>query len=192
MEPVNPTPLKIFRHDPLDLSKSSLRFVRLEPRLSAGGLIQCTIAHTTVEASYVCLSYRWGPLSPSTDILINGKIFSVRENLWDFLSMARENDQLQSQPFWIDALCIDQANTTEKNHQVAQMGQVFSGATCVHVWLGANKDLVTSLRILQDPEKAFPADWAVIRANRTSLEPFICHNNYWQRAWVRSLRTIRI
>ncbi len=39
-------------------------------------------------------------------------------------------------PVWIDAICINQNDVLEKNHQVAMMGEVYSGAAEVLVWLG--------------------------------------------------------
>ena len=38
--------------------------------------------------------------------------------------------------FWIDAICIDQENVSERNHQVRMMKSVYSQATLVLVWLG--------------------------------------------------------
>jgi Heterokaryon incompatibility protein (HET) len=41
---------------------------------------------------------------------------------------------------WIDALCIDQANISERTAQVRMMGQIYSGAERVMVWLGEEDD----------------------------------------------------
>ncbi|KAF2633929.1 HET-domain-containing protein [Macroventuria anomochaeta] len=43
--------------------------------------------------------------------------------------------------FWIDALCIDQDNVDERNHQVQQMGEIFSCAQQVFAWLGNNQNI---------------------------------------------------
>ncbi|KAG8166194.1 hypothetical protein KVR01_004746 [Diaporthe batatas] len=37
---------------------------------------------------------------------------------------------------WIDAICIDQQNVAERSEQVGKMGQIYSSATRVLVWLG--------------------------------------------------------
>jgi hypothetical protein len=37
---------------------------------------------------------------------------------------------------WIDSICIDQSSTEERNHQVALMGDVYSMASEVIIWLG--------------------------------------------------------
>ncbi|OAK94213.1 hypothetical protein IQ06DRAFT_182421, partial [Phaeosphaeriaceae sp. SRC1lsM3a] len=121
-----------FRHQPLEHDKPSIRLIHLLPDLSPDGLIQCEIVHETIEAPYTCLSYRWGAPDPSSSILINGQLFAVRQNLLDFLDMARMNGAA-TMTYWIDALCIDQDNILERNHQVAQMGDIFSRATCVNI-----------------------------------------------------------
>jgi len=40
----------------------------------------------------------------------------------------------------IDALCIDQINNVEKNHQVKRMGTIYTGAGEVVVWLGNDEE----------------------------------------------------
>ena len=37
---------------------------------------------------------------------------------------------------WVDALCIDQRNLTEKAEQIPLMGKIFAGADHVLAWLG--------------------------------------------------------
>jgi hypothetical protein len=73
---------------------------------------------------YYALSYTWGDAANPKRILINGTEFSIRENLWTFL---HQQTYLQrTQLIWIDALCIDQGNIHERNHQVGMMAEIFS------------------------------------------------------------------
>jgi hypothetical protein len=63
--------------------------------------------------------------------------------------------------YWIDALCVDQSNITERNAQVARMADVFKKADGVVVWLGKEDDftndaLTTMRRISAIPEKDWP------------------------------------
>jgi len=37
---------------------------------------------------------------------------------------------------WVDALCINQADTDERNEHVKMMGEIYSKASAVHIWLG--------------------------------------------------------
>jgi hypothetical protein len=100
------------------------------------GRVQCEVRHATVNCSYICLSYVWGAPDRGHLINMNKKSFWVRENLLNFLEAASRKHRLRSQWLWIDALCIDQDNVAERNHQVQQMGLIFSRAEEVISWLG--------------------------------------------------------
>lgn len=167
-----------FEHDPLDTSQQSIRLISIDPQLSPEGLVQGIIHHTTIDAQYNCLSYRWGPTDLSHNILVNGKRLNVNKSLHEFLHAVRKFKYREPERkeklylrkcLWIDAICINQALNTEKNHQVAQMGKIYSNAQKVIMWLG--KTGVNRLhRIL---------DSAVERHIR-----FIFYNEYWARAWI--------
>lgn len=56
---------------------------------------------------------------------------------------------------WIDALCVDQDNVSERSHQVNVMGQIYTAACQVLIWLGPEDEstssafeLMTALRSL--------------------------------------------
>jgi hypothetical protein len=51
--------------------------------------------------------------------------------------------------WWIDAICIDQLNVREKNEQVPRMGDIYSMAGRVWIWMGLPSDIFGS-----DPEYA--------------------------------------
>jgi hypothetical protein len=78
----------------------------------------------------------WGPADSTRTILINGESIHIRENLWNFLCQVRTVQSQHQAPLWIDALCIDQSVTTERNHQVSVMGSIYSSASLVISWLG--------------------------------------------------------
>ncbi|KAK0631280.1 heterokaryon incompatibility protein-domain-containing protein [Immersiella caudata] len=50
-------------------------------------------------------------------------------------SKLKLEDLLTTLPIWIDALCIDQANSSERQHQVLLMDRIYSRAKHVIVWL---------------------------------------------------------
>ena len=133
-----------FTHRPLDQSRSSIRIIRILSKRLKFGLRH---ASTVVCTSSHCTSYVWG--SPETEclIVVNGKLLRVRENLYWFLSTANNViKQSTSTWYWIDVLCIDQSNTTERNHQVAQMGTIYSQAQGVSIWMGTD---VATTRLLE-------------------------------------------
>jgi hypothetical protein len=92
-----------FTHEPLDHSKQSIRLLNVKTNASADGLLQCTIVQSTISANYNCLSYTWGEATRCYDILINGKVMSVRQNLFDFLCEVRRTKRFNLR-LWIDAI----------------------------------------------------------------------------------------
>jgi hypothetical protein len=83
--------------------------------------IACKVQVISVDAAipYTAVSYMWGDPTCEREILLDGRLFSVRSNLFDLLEMISEAGTYVI--FWIDALCINQADTIERNHQVTLM-----------------------------------------------------------------------
>ena len=83
---------------------------------------------------------------------------------------------------WVDALCIDQGCRSEREIQVANMGQIFSGAAAVLVWLGQHdEDSSGLMRHLQSHVVDAP--------KRPSLDlqsafDGILNRSYWTRMWI--------
>ncbi|KAJ4024578.1 hypothetical protein NW752_003145 [Fusarium irregulare] len=93
------------------------------------------------EIKYNALSYTWGPPrnlegTDSSDaiILFNGHLFEIQPNLYDALLELRAT--CSETPIWIDALCINQSDQTERSAQVSVMNQIYGSASRVIVWLG--------------------------------------------------------
>lgn len=173
----------IFQHAPLDHSIQSLRVIQICSDLAEDGSLQCTISHATINHPFTCLSYCWGPATVTRQILLNGKPFLVRRNLYDFLEM-QQRTQATPDVYWIDALCIDQTNTAERNHQVAQMGAIFSSALGVQIWLGKNEALVPIFQHMKNPDTITDKEMTVVRSYSDRLQAFICENDYFNRAWI--------
>ncbi|KAH8769027.1 heterokaryon incompatibility protein-domain-containing protein [Diaporthe sp. PMI_573] len=126
-----------FRHEPL-LSDDAFRLLTIRG-ITSEGMIECAIRNecrTKCHRQYDCLSYSWGPPEPSHWIILSGKRFKVRENLFRFFESAVSSHDTIRQSLWTDAICIDQSNTTEVNQQVAQMDRIYQDARYVFVWLG--------------------------------------------------------
>src|SRR5277367_3674687 len=82
---------------------------------------------------YEALSYAWGTLPASEECICNGDGFYLSPTLYRALQCIyrdREPGWL-----WVDAICINQKDETEKASQVAQMGDVYTYADPVVVWL---------------------------------------------------------
>lgn len=132
--------------------------------------------------NYKSLSYTWGsPSGGSRVIRLGGTAFRVRKNLWDFLHRARKRGLTGY--LWIDAICIDQATVGERNHQVSMMGDIYSKAQCVIVWLGDCSDEKCDLLadVFSGHKKHRPT-W-VEAPQQAALNGFM-HSPYWSRAWI--------
>lgn len=66
-------------------------------------------------------------------ILCNDRGVYITQNLYQALLQLRKAD---SGYYWIDAICINQSDPTELARQVQMMGQIYSSAAQVTVWLG--------------------------------------------------------
>jgi len=142
-----------FTHTPLDYRAPSIRLMRIQAGQSSDSPLQCGLRHASTASTYLCLSYVWGPDDSCRWIFVNGQRFRIRQNLYSFLKLAREEQQWRSHWFWIDAICIDQSNDIERNHQVKQMGDVFARAVQVVAWLGTQKEVVLFLETSKYGEK---------------------------------------
>ena len=60
----------------------------------------------------------------------------VTENLWLALRRFGTVQRLSLRTFWIDALCINQTDVSERNSQVQRMADIFANGKCTLVWLG--------------------------------------------------------
>lgn len=99
--------------------------------------IQCSLSVidlSGLHCSYVALSYVWGNREPPLEIRCNGNSFPVTRNLRDGLERIR--DRYQTRTVWVDALCINQSDETERGNQVKLMKRIYSNATQVLIWLG--------------------------------------------------------
>jgi hypothetical protein len=105
--------------------------------------IQCELFEYTLQSScethlYEALSYVWGNAENKLPIYISGSRFDVTINLHSALSQLR-NHSIE-RVLWIDAVCIDQENQAEKEHQIQSMAKIYGQANRVVVWLGEAAD----------------------------------------------------
>lgn len=182
-----------FNYKPLDRSKGALRLIKVFP-LRNDNRIRCRIErHHVATASYVALSYVWGTDDAKKTILLNGKVFRVRPNLYSFLHHVSKLRSLTDELYWIDAICINQYDLNERNGHVRHMGSIYSGAHRVIAWLG-NKSKVnhnsrnlnhrwTCCTLMEEDQRYgvyHKCNWKV--PSDTSWD-FVLHE-YWNRLWI--------
>ncbi|RSL80280.1 hypothetical protein CEP52_017410 [Fusarium oligoseptatum] len=95
------------------------------------------------EPKYEALSYTWASDLPPTQAVVSSSAISGRDYIFEIelggnLASALKHLRYknESRVLWIDAICINQEDTTERNRQVKRMGSIYSLAQRVIVWLG--------------------------------------------------------
>jgi hypothetical protein len=184
---VTPYHIPIFTHTPLDHDQPSIRILKVLPSLSQEGLLQCELANGNISDDFTCLSYTWGEEYTAFPILVNSRLLLVRQNLWDFLQVARRKYPLRT--FWIDAVCIDQSSVNERNHQVAQMGAIYAAATHVIIWLGSSRAISDFLNVWKECDKVESGAswWLETRESLLAVVSgwsLLAKHDYWTRAWI--------
>ena len=142
-----------YQYPPLDYANDNVyRVLSIQPGVT--DLIKCYLDTAPLASDHVCLSYRWNTSGEKKVIKVNGADFYIYQNVYDFLYMAR--DRYPGQRLWVDAICIDQANIAEKNHQVPQMGRIYAQASQIVVWLWPEtKAIRNSLALIQSRNQKF-------------------------------------
>lgn len=130
--------------DPLRTAdEADIRLLEIFPHPSGGGRIRCAMHHYCFlvparRISYSALSYVWGKGEENRLIVIDGKGFLVTENLQNILWHLREQDR--SVYVWIDAICIYQKMTVEKEKQLSMMHDIYGTADETIIFFGEEKD----------------------------------------------------
>ncbi|TDZ67640.1 Heterokaryon incompatibility protein 6, OR allele [Colletotrichum trifolii] len=97
-----------------------------------------------------------------------------------------------SQSFWIDAICIDQENDSERGQQVNLMKDVFSAASFVIAWIGEPESqeglpaLFDYLKDLKHTPRNNRGDFLRNSKRRFAFEDarWLVSRPYWSRIWI--------
>ena len=132
-----------YRYQPL--SPGNIRLLRLLPYGGdSAAPVHCRLIeypleeHHQVNHLYEALSYVWGDPTERFSISVLSESeacdFEVTANL--HAALLRLRDRYFDRILWIDAICINQSDDEEKEHQVHSMAKIYGLANRVIVWLG--------------------------------------------------------
>ena len=99
--------------------------------------LRCKLSETCLDTNptpYHALSYCLGPNQNPVQITCNSHPLPVTPNLHSALREYRRRGTRAL--LWVDAICINQSNTSERTSQVRMMDKIYTEAECVIVWLG--------------------------------------------------------
>jgi hypothetical protein len=154
-----------YEYSPLDESKHEIRILTLLPGKDDWpicGTLSTVPFHEVKTRSFEALSYTWGSTADPLDITIlspENTTLPVTQNLSKALHDLRYEDH--SRLVWIDAICINQQDLSERSSQVFRMADIFSSAYRVLIWLGPESDDTRlALECVSLIASAITVDWS--------------------------------
>ena len=121
------------------LSRRAIRLLEFQPGNAdeklVGSMRIVPIDHTP---PYEAISYVWGNLERTAEILCDDQVLGITASLSDALQRVRSTDKPRL--LWADAICIDQSNLIERSEQVQLMRSIYQQAREVLVWLGPSDE----------------------------------------------------
>lgn len=197
--PSNENPTDDYEYLPLDAVANEIRVIVVATDPDPEAPLILHLAHCPIvsEVAYYALSYTWGDDSESTEVIVNGQKLRIRKNLEGALRALRS--PTNGVAIWADAICINQADTDEKNLQIPRISSIYDRAVGVICYVGeldehsdAALDLVKHLQVpvvdIDDNQQ-----WNIGRPDRippdeiprkcAALYVFLT-SRYFHRAWV--------
>ncbi|KAI1748045.1 heterokaryon incompatibility protein-domain-containing protein [Xylaria castorea] len=161
------------------------------------GAIACSMVVCSLDDAYfpeyVALSYVWGSATPTFDLRVDETTISVRSNVFHALQHIRAiQGEIEAIPrdcyWWIDSICINQADEDERGQQVAIMGEIYERSKHVVVFLGKpDTDSHLAMEFLSRISKseANNARAVVHQATTDELQALATffQRSWWTRAW---------
>jgi hypothetical protein len=163
------------------------------------GTIECDLSFVDLHQAgdYAALSYTWGQIAPSIPILVNGSVTLVSENLYLALLHLRKREVTT---LWVDAICINQDDLTERATQVCHMKDIYQNASIVFIWLGESNKLSEqafeelyglTLLVVQDnngesavPSREFDQDTMAQDPQKWIAISDILYRPWFRRMWI--------
>jgi hypothetical protein len=183
------------RYTPLKKTTGEIRILHIHLNKETGKL-RFLLYHKALDncPRYIALSYAWGSPELTENIAIGDKSLLITSNLAAALkSTAIIDSAANSTSLWVDAICINQGDTNERNRQVLRMRQIYAQAQSTLIWLGPEsnnsnlaidflEDLASKVNFTRESiigytkESDFGQKWTALY--------YLFQREWWTRAWV--------
>ncbi|KAH7024855.1 heterokaryon incompatibility protein-domain-containing protein [Microdochium trichocladiopsis] len=169
-------------YSPLDPTRSQIRLLKFEPASTSTSsehdqavsksprksqslfLPRCAMDVVSLDdgPAFVALSYVWGDPTETTPMTVNGVEVTITRNLHHALSMM--SSDMKTVYFWVDAVCIHQADDDEKSSQLSIMSRIYREAISVRCQLGSlTSNLEAYLQYRRQVEHGSDVPWTQLR-----------------------------
>ena len=181
------TMLDSVSHEYMPLSSQEIRWLQIKSASDDG--VDCTLSHVSrdQDTDYCALSYCWGDPYLKEDITVNGRLFKVTSNLFAALKAVKQyldRHEMVDQYVWVDAICINQNDNSEKSVQVRRMNEIYSKARRTLVWLGAESEksdmIMSVLQWLGLYGLPMDAKFDCCKASTRKLDPYLLKSTFEQ------------
>ncbi|KAH7409029.1 heterokaryon incompatibility protein-domain-containing protein [Cadophora sp. MPI-SDFR-AT-0126] len=187
-------PPKIYTYEQIP-SNGFIRLLTLEAGFKDRPL-RGSLKHVHIDKlpRYEALSYCWGSPDKPRSIELDDETINITESLYSALVRLRR--LTKSRLIWADALCINQDDNREKNHQILLMRQIYSSAFRTLAYLGDEADGSDSAIQLHEqiggisfsalPEKSVTMEWLHSHGLPQYQDPvWLAWSIFWRRPWFR-------
>ncbi|KAM5354688.1 hypothetical protein ACJ41O_001335 [Fusarium nematophilum] len=165
-------------YQPLDPSRKQIRLLTLMPHPDRHGPMvgELSIVSLLDSPVYDALSYVWGSSVSYFGLDLDGSPSPIGRNLDNALRHLRLPDRPRS--LWVDAVCINQADSEEQSHQVQLMRDVYSRAANVRAWL--DQDVDASAQVF----RGSGGKWNFEGVDCGPMAA-VFRDVYWTRLWIQ-------
>lgn len=193
------SPSDVYR--PLDKDTREVRLMEILPSEDTNATVEIRLFRRQLEdmsGQFIPFSYVWGDPTDTKPIKVNGTSTQVTRNLADFLKQTRtllpdilaKGSWDKPVIFWVDAICINQQNLEERNHQVQLMNSIYSSAPLVLAWLGHQSDAHLAVSLAESLDPSYCLESLSTGSNVNYVPWMIAHphlctvseggNEYWE------------
>jgi hypothetical protein len=167
--------------------------------------VECSMEIISLDngsAYFNALSYVWGDTNDRTTIIVNQLPVTIPKSLAKCLQSLRHYTASHAQvlgqtplTIWADAVCINQQDLLERSQQVQMMGDIYSCARNVVIWLGEGTgytdyalDMMNSTKFRERlKDLTISQRWPFEEEIMVDVvfKQVLCKRKWWQRLWVR-------
>ncbi|TRX97408.1 hypothetical protein FHL15_001686 [Xylaria flabelliformis] len=157
--------------------------------------ISLPVSGTECGEKYIAISYCWGDLPPDRALMLaDGSTIPITAKAIHILQEIIHRARCDI--IWIDAICINQQDPTEKPDQILLMTNIYHFAESVEIWLDAGQSsfqvLDTTIRSRDvSPNARFQAGLLRPRDSYSAFPPYtdleiieLMWSPWFERAWV--------
>jgi hypothetical protein len=194
---------RTYEYSDHEIGDRQIRLLRIQKK-SIFGVIRCEIFPVSLEEAkkkhaYQAISYTWGSATEKRLINLNKCRFEVPEIVYELL---KDRSSWTNEPvIWIDSICINQQDNTDKDSQVRLMRDIYKNASDVLVWLGNPRNADWAMTFIADINAEFKKStkavalekikqslWAKKCSHPLGYPPVVAFSSllshlYWKRVW---------